>query len=538
MTRLLERPLVPVIILLALSFYLFFFRLGGMALTDPDEAFYAQTAKEMLALGEWHTPYLFGKPQFEKPVLFYWLVEASFKFFGINEFSARLPSAVMGVIGVVAMYCLGTTLFGRRAGFFAGFILATNIEYIVLARACVTDMTLTVFLLFGILFFFYGHKRSSRAGYLLSSAAFALAMLTKGPIAFIFPAVAIVTTFLIRRDLKSLTKIPILECALVFAAVALPWYVVMYRIHGWEFIGEFFGFRNINRFLVAEHKIGSQWYYNIPIMMGGFFPWSAFLPVGLWYAFRKRMAFALIWLAVVFFFFTASSTKLPTYIFPCFISLALITGALWDDFLKGLNVRQVTISFYALMAAVVVGAIAAMVYIYIDYPMILAGAGICAAVLALGMMASLYAFLDGKKLASFILVGCAVALFVFPLDSTVLPIVERYEASKEVSGELKKLMAPGEKVGSESNYLAGIAFYTDIFPRDLDPHHELVNFLESPERVWCVIKEKNHRFLYELDTTPKIRVPSYMLYRVGKRSIVTNERPKDGKYLIKRERED
>ena len=83
-------------ILLALCAFLFFFKLGGMALTDPDETFYAQTAKEMLNGGDWATPHLYGKPQFEKPILIYWLVAGSYKLFGVNETAARLPSGASG----------------------------------------------------------------------------------------------------------------------------------------------------------------------------------------------------------------------------------------------------------------------------------------------------------------------------------------------------------------------------------------------------------------------------------------------------------
>ncbi|MBI5124408.1 MAG: glycosyltransferase family 39 protein, partial [Candidatus Omnitrophica bacterium] len=91
MTKIFDRPVIIVLFLLILSGYLYFFQLDKIALTDPDETFYAQTAKEMVKRGEWLTPILYGKSQFEKPILFYWLVEASYRIFGINEFAARFP---------------------------------------------------------------------------------------------------------------------------------------------------------------------------------------------------------------------------------------------------------------------------------------------------------------------------------------------------------------------------------------------------------------------------------------------------------------
>ena len=137
-----------VAILIAVTVFLYIFGLGNMALTDPDETFYAQTAKEMLNEGEWITPLIFGKPQFEKPVLYYSMVVVSYIVFGVNEFAARFPSVVMGILGVLGVYFITRLIFSPLCGFLAGLILATSIEYLVLARACVTDMALAVFILF------------------------------------------------------------------------------------------------------------------------------------------------------------------------------------------------------------------------------------------------------------------------------------------------------------------------------------------------------------------------------------------------------
>ncbi|MDP2913151.1 MAG: glycosyltransferase family 39 protein, partial [Candidatus Omnitrophota bacterium] len=369
MDKILERPLLPILIIILLCGYLFFFRLGGMALTDPDETFYAQTAKEMLDRGEWATPYLYGRPQFEKPVFFYWLVELSYRIFGVNEFAARFPSAVFALIGVLAMYLLGSIIFNPRTGFLACLMLATNVEYVILSRACVTDMVLFTFLLCGALFFLCGHLKDKARFYVLSSAAFGFATLTKGPVFLVLPLAVITIYLAFLKGFKILKKIPLFWCALAFLAVVAPWYLLIYKLHGKEFIDVFFGFHNVTRFMESEHKIGSQIYYNIPIILGGYFPWSVFLPFGLWHAFKKvqkataqlpevlssslrgrspkqslfykeiasvapselprndgfSLLFILIWFFVIFIFFTASSTKLPTYVFPSFLSLAIIT---------------------------------------------------------------------------------------------------------------------------------------------------------------------------------------------------------------------
>jgi len=549
--KILKRGGLSLLILCGLCLYLFFFRLGDMALTDPDETFYAQSAKEMLERSDWLTPHLYGKPQFEKPVLFYWLVKASFKIFGVNEFAARFPSAVFGLLGVIAIYLLGTILFNRKAGFLSAVILATNVEYIVLSRACVTDMTLFTLMLLGVLFFFYGYMKEKGFCYVLSSAAFALAVLTKGPLFIMLPVLIVLIYLFLVKDLKAITKMPVVLSVIVFIAVAVPWYLVTYKVYGKEFIDSFFGFHNITRFTQAEHKIGSQFYYNIPVVFAGFFPWSVFLPFGFWHLFKKgqgsrvkgqgergAIVFLFTWFLVIFGFFSVSSTKLPTYIFPSFLSAALITGAVWDDFLHGSKnaMKPMRFSYYILLAAIIIGGIGLLAFINFDYPVISKSAVIAGSFLIFGMLLSFVAFTNKKYLYAFFLIAYAVAIFLYPLSRLVLPQIERYETSKEVATELIRHMKADERLGSESNNRAGLAFYTGAFPIDVDLDDVMVKFMNSDDRIWCVMKEKNHIQLYDPEIHPFGSVrPSYMVYKLGKRAIITNKIPEDGIYIIKRE---
>ncbi len=542
MINIMKRPILPVIIFLALSWYLFFFRLDAMGLTDPDETFYAQTAKEMLSKNEWLTPQIFGKPQFEKPILFYWMVELSFKAFGVNETAARLPSAVFGMIGIIATYLLGSLLFNKRTGLIAAVMLAISTEYIILSRACVTDMMLFSLMLLGALFFFYGHLKGKKYAYLLSAAFFALAVLTKGPIAVMLPGLAFLLYFIFAKDWKSFAKIPFFSMAAVFVVVAAPWYLAMYKVHGNVFIDAFFGFQNVTRFMQPEHKIGSQIYYNIPILLVGLFPWSVFLPFGLWHAFKKIRSrepeigsekkgfiFALTWFFSIFLFFTVSSTKLPTYIFPCFAAAALISAASWDSFLKDrpskMVERWVWGACYALIGIVILGITGASIYLSGHYPSILKSLMIPYSMLLFGIFLSLAAILKGKKLWTFILIAYAILIFLYPVSKLVLPELEGFETSKTIAARLATMMSPGEVIGSESRYMEGLTFYTGHITRNLDNYNDMVDFVGSKNRVWCVLKERNYVDFTALDT--------YVVYKLGKRAILTNILPTDGKYLLK-----
>jgi 4-amino-4-deoxy-L-arabinose transferase-like glycosyltransferase len=425
-------------------------------------------------------------------------------------------------------------------------MLGSCVEYIVLSRACVTDMVLATFMLYGVLFFFYGYLKSRRYFYILSSIAFALATLTKGPIAIILSGASILIFLILAKDLKGLKKMPIFWMVVVFIAVAAPWYLLEYKLHGKAFIDVFFGFHNVTRFFESEHKVGSQFYYNIPIVFGGFFPWSVFLPFGLWHMFKKAQSekngpiFILVWFLAIFVFFSISSTKLPTYIFPSFISLALIVAVLWDDFLQRrvsqAVIRGTRFSYYLLVIAMVLGPIGIMAYLKYDYPVILRSAAASAPVLVLGAILSFLFFLKKRIAVAFFLIFGAIAVFILPVTLLVLPKIDHYESSKEIVKKLVPLMKETERLGAESNYVAGLAFYTGKVPADLDKHHAMVQFLSSPDRVWAVMKEKNHIQLYTLDSPPFLMKPTYMVYNIGKRAIVTNRIPDDGKYIIKRER--
>ncbi len=554
MDRILDRPLISIIILIILGSYLFLFRLGDLALTDPDEVFYAQTAKEMVKRGEWLTPYLYDEPQFEKPIFFYWLVELSYIIFGVNEYAARFPSAIFAILLLIITYFLGKLLFNKRVGLFAALILATNIEYIMLSRACVTDMVLGTFIILGFLFFLYGHMREKLYFYILSSVSFALATLTKGPIGILLPALIAILYFFIIKEFDIFKKPAIILWTIfAFLIVALPWYILMYKLHGNKFVDAFFGFHNIVRFLEPEHKTGSQFYYYIPVVFGGFFPWSAFLPFGIWRIFRnciehrtddvvkkRHSIFILLWLLVIFIFFSLSSTKLVTYIFPAFGSLALIVALMWDDFLKpdaaGIVTKGARYSYYLLLVIIFFGAIGLYIFIAFDYPSLVTDALIAGLFLIFGFVLSLITFIKKNFIAAFFLVIYAVILFLYPLNKLVIPEIERYESSKEISEKLLSFIKDDEEIGTEKNYVSGVTFYTGHKVTNINKHHILVRFLNQTKRVWCVMKEKNHKQLYELDTKPFYTKPSYMVYKLGKKCILTNKIPDDGVYLVKRER--
>ncbi|MCK4463164.1 MAG: glycosyltransferase family 39 protein [Candidatus Omnitrophica bacterium] len=536
-----NRERVSLILLVFFCAYLFLFGLGKMALLDPDEPFYAKTAREMLNRSEWLTPRIFGEPQFEKPPLYYWFVILSFKVFGVNEFAARFPSAIFGILGIIGIYLLGGLLFSKKTALYSSLIMATAVEYTILARACVTDMVLCVFVLYFFLFFFYGLKKDKKIFYLFSSACLGLAVLTKGPIGFLLPLFIIALFFLVKKEFMQLFKLPFLWPSLIFVVIAVPWYYLMYKVHGSDFIGHFFGFQNITRFLKPEHRIGDIFYYNIPVIFAGFFPWSIFLPYGAFAIikqdrekFRSHL-FLLVWILTFFIFFSISRTKLPTYIFPLFPALAIAVGRSWELILESKYFdRSFNLSGILYLISSPIVLIIFYKFSLTKYPAMTQAILKSGAILSVLVAISLIFFIKRKISLFFGSIVFTLAMSLIPLTINLGPVVSLYESSKEASKVLKNIVKPNERIGVETCYRRGVAFYLDKEDIiDVHPHHVITKFLESKQRVWAVLKDKNHRQLYTDEKKP-FRIPTYITYKFGKKVIITNKIPEDGKYIKRR----
>ena len=341
-------------LLLLLTGALFAFKLGATGLLDPDEPFYSLTAKEMLQSHETLTPLLFGKPQFEKPILSYWIFYACFKLFGVHEFSARLGPCLAGMLTVFLTYFWARVLFRRKeSAFISAVILATSCVFLVLARIVLTDMFFCLFVTAALFSFSAGYACLERRkiAWNLLFVFCALGFLTKGPLGVLLPFFGIVTFLLLNEEAGLLKEFPWATGILLFALVGLPWYAQMTLKHGVDFLRHFFIHENVQRFFMAEHPSNDKPFFYPLVLWVGFFPWSVFLPAALWRAFKKagtrrsREAQTFLFLAASFapsfFFFMMAKSKLISYIFPLFPVVALVAGAwvyrLWRGLRMGLK---------------------------------------------------------------------------------------------------------------------------------------------------------------------------------------------------------
>ena len=267
-----------------LGVYLFFLGNWGIAITDPVESNYALTAKEMLQAGNYLSPQIYGNYWYDKPIFFYWEVIAAFKLFGINEWAARFFPAVFGIIGLLMTYWFTQKLFNRLTALVATVILGTSLEYWLISKTVITDMTLFVFFNAALIFFYLGYYFKKRNYYYGAYVFAGLAVLTKGPIGLLLPGLIVVLFLVSQRDYKELLHMKWLGGIALFVLTAGPWYYYMYSVHGMDFIDTFLGVHNVLRATVSEHPRDNVWYYYLGMFIIGFFPWVFTLP----YLFKRR----------------------------------------------------------------------------------------------------------------------------------------------------------------------------------------------------------------------------------------------------------
>jgi 4-amino-4-deoxy-L-arabinose transferase-like glycosyltransferase len=324
-------------LLLAVFAAVWFCDLGYRHLIRPDEGRYAEIPREMIASGDWLTPRLNGLKYFEKPPLQYWATAAAFDLVGLNEWAARWWPGVTGFLGVLLVWWAGNRLFAPPAGLLGAAVLASSALYVAIGHLLTLDMGLTFFMTLCVVAIALAQRdqadeRERRRWMLAAWAAAALAVLSKGLIGIVLPAGAIGLYLLVEGDWRRLGRLQLASGAGLFLAMAAPWFVAV-SLANPEFARFFFIHEHFERFLTREHDRYEPLWYFVPVILLGSLPWAASLPSALIRARQRRPAvrfqparFLLLWCAVVFAFFSASDSKLASYVLPIFPALALLIG--------------------------------------------------------------------------------------------------------------------------------------------------------------------------------------------------------------------
>jgi len=308
--------------------------LGFRKLIGPDEGRYAEIAREMAVTGDWVTPRLNAIKYFEKPPLQYWATAVAFKAFGETEWTARLWAGLTGFLCVLLCYFTGRRLYGRDAGLLAAAVAASCPLLLFIGHLNTLDMGLAFFLQLAVSGFLFAQQKAEQehSWMLLTWAALALAVLSKGLVALLLPGLSLVVYSLLTRDFSAWRRLHMITGIPLFLLIAAPWFIAVSRANP-EFAHFFFIHEHVERFLNKSHGRYQPAWYFLPIFIIGSLPWTLAMIQAMAAAWRRNGAqpfqssrFLLVWALAAFLFFSVSDSKLPSYILPIFPALALLTG--------------------------------------------------------------------------------------------------------------------------------------------------------------------------------------------------------------------
>lgn len=331
--------------LLIFFLIVWFYMLGARTLVPTDEGRYAEMAREMVATNDWITTRLNGIKYFEKPPLQTWMNALTFEVFGLGEWQARLWTGLCGLLGIGIAAYAARRVFNARVAFYTALVLGSSFYWAGMGHINTLDMGLSGMMTLSMCGLLLAQRNDANAKQqrnwmLVCWAAMALAVLSKGLIGVVLPGAVLVLYTIVARDWGIWKRLHLVKGLLVFFAIATPWFVLVAQRNP-EFLEFFFIHEHFQRFTTKIHSRVGPWYYFIPLMLLGILPWLGIFFQSLFNGASRQASEAhaidgashgrfkptvmlLVWSLFIFFFFSISSSKLPSYILPIFPSVALL----------------------------------------------------------------------------------------------------------------------------------------------------------------------------------------------------------------------
>jgi 4-amino-4-deoxy-L-arabinose transferase-like glycosyltransferase len=483
----------------------FFLGLGRQAITDSDEAFYAEAAREMVETGDWLTPRFNYEDRWQKPVLYYWLTAATYLVTGPTELVARLWSALSG-LGLVLLVWLAAQRITNRSdvAWLAGAITATCYGYLVMARVALPDLPLAFFITLGI-------WAALERRWPLAGGAAGLGFLMKGPVALVIPGLVLLPIWWRERTFRTLGVGNLAVAALVFAVAGLPWYAAMWMEHGGAYLQSFFVADNFERFATDRFNEPRAFWFYLPIVIGGLIPWSTYLVALPLRSLRAVLTGALrltdeqwrllLWASIPLVFYTISVGKQPRYILPVLPPLAILLASSilertseWHS-VNGLR-RRPRPNGVVVTGCVLSGLflLSLAVLLYRAQPLFV-GVGrlntlFAAAVIAIGGVAVIIVSLAGgwRSAPGVLALATAMSYAVLPYgvlaasrDSTVVQMAQHVRDARA---------ADDRALATYRVFVRNLVFYTGLKHQDIIHDEHLNDWLTKNPRALIVMTQK------------------------------------------------
>ena len=500
-----HRITLPLLLLAALTF---FAGLGRGAITDSDEGFYAEAAREMVASNDWITPHYNYEYRWQKPVLYYWLSSATYLLTGASEFGARFWAAMAGLGLVLITAAAGRRWYDETTGLLAGAIVATNFGYFYMARMALPDLPLTFCITLATwagMVSTLESERSPRTFVMLAAMGLGAGFLMKGPVGVVIPLLVLLPILMIERRSIALTPIDLVLGFVLMIAIAMPWYVVMWLTHGNEYLQSFFVGDNYERFATSRFNDPRPWWFYLPVVAGGLLPWTPLTLVWLrpitQFLRRKRDVHAidlrlLLWAALPLIFYSLSVGKQPRYVLPVLPPLAILLAASINertqefrgfDGVRSMPRRALPVVVGSLLSGVFFVTLAVLVFraqpllinVQPMYPTVAAYA-----IATMGALVILVAITKGWRSAPLV-VALAAAV--------TLPAIQ-YGALSNGGDDTVQQMARlvqqhrvgQEPVGTWGVFVRNLVFYAGVKTTDVIGDEQARNFLAQPDRALMV----------------------------------------------------
>jgi 4-amino-4-deoxy-L-arabinose transferase len=338
--------------LLLLAFGVFYLLpLATHGLWIPDETRYAQISQEMLLTGKWASPHFMGIRYFEKPAAGYWMIALGQAIFGQNLFGVRFASALSTGLSVLLVYLVSRRLWNDpRKSLVSTVLYMSFVSIAALGGYANLDPQFTFWVnLTGVAlwFCFDSSTRSGRVwSWALLGVACGMGFMTKGFLAWLLPVLIALPYAILQKRLRDLLGYGLVAVA-VAVAISLPWALAVHSQEPdyWNF---FFWHEHIQRFAGEDAQHSEPFWYYLPLLVAFSLPWVALLPSTVKQAWQHKrtpnIAFLLLWLLMPLALFSLAKGKLPSYIMPCLLPLALLMGNALSDKLAQAQGRALRIN--------------------------------------------------------------------------------------------------------------------------------------------------------------------------------------------------
>ena len=272
-----ESNLKSQLLVIFIGIILFIPYLGNVHLFDWDEINFAEAAREMIVTGDYLNVRIDFEPFHEKPPLFIWLQVISMKIFGINEFAARFPNAIIGIITLLVIFNIGKKLFDFKFGLFWVLTFIGSVLPHFYFKTAIIDPFFNLLMFTGIYFLYKFFLESNQKKYLiLASVMVALAVVTKGPVGYLLPFLTLAAFLVIKRKSVKLKFLDFILFTIISFIPAILWYIYIFTSINDGLITEFINYQ-IRLLTTGDAGHEGPFYYHFAVLLIGCFPASVLI---------------------------------------------------------------------------------------------------------------------------------------------------------------------------------------------------------------------------------------------------------------------